>query len=257
MKTTTGIFILLAAMAFTSNLHAQVLQSNAAANGLTITNNPATNAAPLLPLVEFHDVPITTAIENLARQADINYLIDPKLFPATDAGGHAIPEPTLTFRLQNVSARVVLNRILQVRNLALIEDPVTRVARITRSDEPAPVVDASLLDMNTNDSVFYTNGIIPLIQFADVPLDAALDNLIRQSAVKVALDPRITGAGDPPDSRFIPAPMVNLRWENLTAKQAIIALCQNCDLVLIKDDTTGVIQLKPNDGKKRHHLRRL
>ena len=32
-----------------------------------------------IPLIQFQDVPLTTAIENLARQAGINYLLDPKI----------------------------------------------------------------------------------------------------------------------------------------------------------------------------------
>ena len=33
----------------------------------------------VIPLIRFEDVPLTTAIENLARLADVNYLLDPDL----------------------------------------------------------------------------------------------------------------------------------------------------------------------------------
>jgi hypothetical protein len=50
-------------------------------------------------LIQFQDVPITTAIENLARQAGINYLLDPKIgYGQPDANGQVKPEPTLSIR---------------------------------------------------------------------------------------------------------------------------------------------------------------
>ena len=46
-------------------------------NETASTANSQPSAPPSIPLIQFQDVPITTAIENLARQAGINYLIDP------------------------------------------------------------------------------------------------------------------------------------------------------------------------------------
>ena len=43
------------------------------------TPNPVTLSNAPLPQIVFKDVPITTAIENLARQAGINYILDPKI----------------------------------------------------------------------------------------------------------------------------------------------------------------------------------
>ncbi len=251
MKTLIGISIFLATIALARIVQAQILETNPAAGPLAATNVPAADSGPLLPLVEMHDVPITAAIANLARQLDINYIIDPKLFASTDASGRALAEPEVSFRLQNVSAREVLTRMLNLRNLVLREDPVTRVARITRINHPTPVVDASLLGMDTNNPVLATNEIIPLIQFSDVPLDTALENLIRQSQVEVRLDSRITGASHPPDSRFVPAPLVFIRWENISAKQTIVALCQNYDLIIVKDAATGGLRIEPNPRVKK------
>ncbi|HEX5223122.1 MAG TPA: hypothetical protein VFZ59_26425, partial [Verrucomicrobiae bacterium] len=36
-------------------------------------------AEAVIPLIQFQDVPLTTAIDNLARQAGINYILDPKV----------------------------------------------------------------------------------------------------------------------------------------------------------------------------------
>ena len=251
MKTLNGISILLATIALSRIVQAQVLETNPAASPLAATNVSAGDLGPFIPLIQMRDVPITTLIETLARRADINYMIDPKLFPSSDSKGHPIPEPLMTFTLRNITAREVLTRMLNVRNLVLLEDPVTRVARITRINHPTPVVDASLLGMDTNNPVPPAIEIIPLIQFSDVPLDTALENLIRQSQAEVMLDPRITGASHPPDSRFVPAPMVSIRWENLSAKQTIVALCQNYDLIIVKDSATGGLRIEPNPRVKK------
>jgi hypothetical protein len=150
-------------------------------------------------------------------------------------------ERTVTFRVRSISAREALTRMFNMRGLVLVEDPVTTVALITRINQTMHTVDASLLDTDTNSSAYYANFDIPLIQFEDVPLDIALENIIRQSSLHVVLDPRISAAGDPP----VHVPTLSLRWEKVSAKQAIIALCENFDLDIIKDATTGVIQIKP------------
>ncbi|HTX22687.1 MAG TPA: hypothetical protein VMD27_12640 [Candidatus Aquilonibacter sp.] len=218
MKTTAGVLILLAAIAFTGVVHAQ-----------------PSNDDQILPVIQMQDVPITTAIESLARNAGINYILDPKLFPTIDSDGKLIPEPTVTFRLKNISARDALTRMLNLRNIAMMEDPVTGVTRIARAGQPANVVNGSLLEMETNTSALFTNSIIPLIQFQDVPLDTVLKVLIGQSSVKAGLDPQISASNI----------ILTLRWQNITAKQAIIAICQNYDLDIVKDAATGAIEIKP------------
>ncbi len=48
------------------------------------------------------------------------------------------------------------------------------------------------------------------------------------------------------DSRIASSSTIfSIHWENLTAKQALIAICQNFDLDIVKDDTTGDIEIKP------------
>src|SRR5215510_14704436 len=45
----------------------------------TATTSAAPVADAIIPLIQFQDVPLTTAIDNLARQAGINYILDPKV----------------------------------------------------------------------------------------------------------------------------------------------------------------------------------
>ena len=106
------------------------------------TANADTNVAATMPAVlpiQFQDVPITTAIENLARLADINYLLDPKIgYGQPDQNGQIKPEPTISVRWENVSARQALLAVLDNYNLELVEDAKTKIARISIKNPNAP-----------------------------------------------------------------------------------------------------------------------
>lgn len=96
-------------------------------------------AAPTIPLIQFQDVPLTVAIENLARQADINYLLDPKIgYGQPDQNGQIKAEPTLSIRWENVTAEQALLALLNNYDLQLVRDPKTGIGRITMKDPTAP-----------------------------------------------------------------------------------------------------------------------
>ena len=102
------------------------------------TNAPVSTAASVLP-IQFQDVPITTAIENLARLAEINYLLDPKIgYGQPDQNGQIKPEPTISVRWENISARQALLAVLDNYGLQLDEDAKTKIARITIKNPNAP-----------------------------------------------------------------------------------------------------------------------
>ena len=99
------------------------------AEGANETASAATNAPVNVLPIQFQDVPITTAIENLARLAGINYLLDPKIgYGQPDQNGQVKPEPTISVRWENVSARQALLAVLDNYNLQLTEDPKTKIA---------------------------------------------------------------------------------------------------------------------------------
>ena len=114
-------------------------------SGSTTTNNETASAAShqpagaaTIPLIQFQDVPITTAIENLARQAGINYLIDPRIgYGQPDQNGQIKPEPTLSIRWENVTAEQALMALLDNYSLQLIEDHRSQIARIAAKDPAA------------------------------------------------------------------------------------------------------------------------
>jgi type II secretory pathway component GspD/PulD (secretin) len=114
-------------------------QSVTATNESPGATNPPVAAVPSIPLIQFQDVPITTAIENLARQAGINYLLDPKIgYGQPDANGQIKTEPTLSIRWENITAYHALLALLDNYGLQLIQDRNTQIARITIKDPTAP-----------------------------------------------------------------------------------------------------------------------
>ena len=160
------------------------------------TNPPAVSS---IPLIQFQDVPITTAIENLARQAGINYLLDPKIgYGQPDANGQIKPEPTLSIRWENITAEHALLALLDNYGLQLVEDTRTHIARITIKDPSAPPplttrvvqlkysstsnmvdsIQAALTDKRSR--VLPDNRTSQLVVVATDPEQAAVDTLIGQ-----------------------------------------------------------------------------
>jgi type II secretory pathway component GspD/PulD (secretin) len=102
------------------------------------TSQPA-GPASAISAIRFDDIPITTAIENLARQAGINYLLDPKVgYGQPDEKGQIKAEPTISIRWENVTAQQALMALLDNYGLQMLDDPKTKIARITVKDPTAP-----------------------------------------------------------------------------------------------------------------------
>jgi type II secretory pathway component GspD/PulD (secretin) len=109
--------------------------SNAPAAGASAT--PQTNA--IIPLIVMDDVPLTDAVKNLARQAGLNYMLDPKVaFGQVGPDGKPVPQPTVSIRWENVTAEQALNALLGNYNLQMTEDPKSKIARVTVRDPAAP-----------------------------------------------------------------------------------------------------------------------
>lgn len=104
------------------------------------TDDSAKAPAPVgIPQIKFSDVPITTAIENLARLANINYMLDPKIgYGQPDANGVIKTEPVLSIRWENITAENALLALLDNYNLQLVHDKRTGIDRITVKDPAAP-----------------------------------------------------------------------------------------------------------------------
>lgn len=101
------------------------------------TNAPSDPKA-IIPLIVMDDVPLTDALRNLARQANVNYMLDPRVVygqPGTDG---KVLDPKVTIRWENVSAEQALHALLNNYSLQLVEDPKSRISRVTMKDPAAP-----------------------------------------------------------------------------------------------------------------------
>jgi type II secretory pathway component GspD/PulD (secretin) len=125
--------------------------TNAAASTATpadtaaATNAPAdtTAAAPqtnnLIPLIVMDEVPLTDAIKNLARQASLNYMLDPKIpYGSVGPDGRTNTQPSVSLRWENLTADQALGAVLNNYNLTIVSDPKTKISRITVKDPAAP-----------------------------------------------------------------------------------------------------------------------
>jgi type II secretory pathway component GspD/PulD (secretin) len=109
-----------------------------AGSSSTRANAPVEPGA-VIPLIVMDDVPLTDAIKNLARQAGLNYILDPKVsFGQPGPDGRPIPQPSVSIRWENVTAAQALTAMLGTYNLQLIEDPKSKIARVSVKDPAAP-----------------------------------------------------------------------------------------------------------------------
>ena len=100
---------------------------------------PSSQPGAIIPLIVMDDVPLTDAIKNLARQAGLNYMLDPKVaFGQVGPDGKIIPQPSVSIRWENVTAEQALYALLNNYSLQLVEDPRSKIARVTVKDPAAP-----------------------------------------------------------------------------------------------------------------------
>jgi type II secretory pathway component GspD/PulD (secretin) len=120
--------------------------STAPAAGLATSAAPDAAAAPgsagtsgVIPLIVMDDVPLTDVIKNLARQANLNYMLDPKInYGQRAADGTVVPQPMVSLRWENLTPDQALGAVLNNYNLQIVDDPKTKIARITVKDPAAP-----------------------------------------------------------------------------------------------------------------------
>lgn len=104
--------------------------SSLATNALSMEGGKSNVVAEIVPLIVIDDVPLIDAVKNLARQAGLNYLPDPKLLSISN-------QPNVTLRLENVTAQDALMAVMETYNLQIVHDPRIKVARITVKDPKA------------------------------------------------------------------------------------------------------------------------
>ena len=133
-------------------------------------------------------------------------------------------------------------------NPAPVFAPVDANEPVAATPPPvAPVVAAPIAPSTPAAAPGTNSNIIPLIQFVDVPLTAAIENLARQADLNYILDPKIGYGQAGADGRTVPQPSISIRWENLTAEQALTAVLNNYDLQLVQDSKTKIARVAPKD----------
>jgi hypothetical protein len=86
---------------------------------------------------------------------------------------------------------------------------------------------------------------IPLKQrFDDVPLVDAIKNLSRQENFNFIFDPRVPGSTIGPGNR-VTCPLITFHSDNLTPRQALLALLKTNNLVMVTNPATTVVRFAP------------
>src|SRR6266545_1406464 len=82
-----------------------------------------------VPLIVIDDVPSVYAIQNLARQAGLNYILDPRVPGAGFGPGRLVDMQSIHVRWTNLTVQTALSRLLNALNLPMVTSPATTVAR--------------------------------------------------------------------------------------------------------------------------------
>jgi len=119
-------------------------------------------------------------------------------------------------------------------------------AMSTAATTNAPAMDASTAPDATTDTTTAAAG-IQRIAFSDTPITTAIESLTRLAKINYMLDPKI-GYGLPDaNGQVKPEPVLSIRWENISAENALLALLDNYGLQLIHDKHTGIDRITLKD----------
>ena len=177
-------------------------------------------AAAQFPVIQMQNVPLSVALENLARQAAINFTIDSKI---TDK----VSTP-VTLRWENMTASNALVRLLKERELFIVDNPQTGVSKVTATNSPPRVFEKELFSGSKD--------VIPWIQLMDAPLKTAFADLGTKAGLKLELDADLANPSKP----FKEQIFVSVRFENLTGGQALAAVCDQHNLQIAKSENGEV-----------------
>ena len=103
----------------------------------------------LIPLIVMDDVPLTDAIRNLARQAGLNYILDPKIgFGQVGPDGKIMAQPSVSVRWESITAEQALASLLHNYALQLTEDPNGKIFQITTNNPAAlPLLKSDIIQL--------------------------------------------------------------------------------------------------------------
>ena len=191
-----------------------------------------------IPLIRMVDVPLADTIKILARQSNLNYILDPHV-PGSDFGpGRLAPKLLVTANWTNVTAQAALSSLLKEHILTMVTNSATTVMRIAPANLSVKPVPTSNVGTNTG-------SIIPLLVMDSVSLTEAVTQLASAASLAVSLDPKLSATA------FDAQGTVSFRWERITARQALAALLDNYDLVMIEDPATSAARITQKSDPER------
>ena len=192
-----------------------------------------------IPLIRMVDVPLADAIKILARQSNLNYILDSHV-PGSDFGpGRLAPKLLVTANWTNVTAQAALTALLKEHSLTMVSNSATTVTRIAPADLSVKPVPTSHVGTNTG-------SIIPLLAMDSVSLIEAVTKLASAASLAISLDPELSATD------FDTQGTVSFRWERITARQALAALLDNYDLVMIEDRATSAARITQKSDPERN-----
>jgi hypothetical protein len=199
----------------------------------------STHTTETIPLIPMQSVTLTDVIKKLARQTGQNFILDLRLGGPSRLGGpwlgldgRPAPEPSVTVRWENLTAEQLLGKLLKKHGLTIIANPATSIARIAFTNQAVKPIPASQVGDGSN-------AVIPLVVMDCVPLDEAIKNFAAQAHLNLSLDPALPVSSAGPVTHTVAECFVSVRWEKVTARQALAALLDNYGLALFLDPVTS------------------
>jgi len=191
----------------------------------------------VFPLIVIDGVPLCDSVRNLARVMKMNFIFDPRVPGSGFEPGKSLADPLVSIRMENCSAGFALGVVLMNHKLKLVTNGTTSVIRIAPENDLAWTVLAPALTADTNKPV-------ARLVFDETPLRDAMEIIARRIPLKLSFD-----AKDKSSILADPDALLSIRWNNITPRQALAALCDNFGIEMIEQTSTSTARISM---KARH-----
>ena len=91
--------------------------------------------------------------------------------------------------------------------------------------------------------------VVPLVAFEETPLTDVITTLARQAGINFQFDPKVTNSQLGPDGKPLPPANITIRFENVTALDALEAVLDNHNLQLVANEKTKISRVTVKDPK--------
>lgn len=162
---------------------------------------------------------------------------------AEENAAPAAPPPAGTAKTEAAPGSVNAPSRAPVQLAAAETSPTQVSAGESKAAEKPESKPAAATDVSAGTN---TSAEVGTINIPEAPLTDVISTLARQANINFQFDPKVTG-GVGADGKPLPLPNVTIRWENVTAMQALEALLANHNLVLILDPRTKIARVTVKD----------